>query len=204
IVEVMIVLAIAGLILAVVFVAVPAVNRNQRNTARRSDISYLRATLDTSIANNGGRLNAKRFRDLIKSDELNNLGLGRDGNFIKPATWTSASCANYGGDWASSTCTDYKAHVKTSANIVVVANAIRIHDAVVGNDEIDWQDDNTNGVLIVIGHKCDNAKDWSLDATSQETGDKADVLLLKSSVGNASFIYKIEGEDRLTCIDDVN
>ena len=38
IIEVMIVLAIAGLIMLIVFLAVPALQRNQRNTARKQDV----------------------------------------------------------------------------------------------------------------------------------------------------------------------
>lgn len=41
IIEVLIVLAIAGLILLIVFLAVPALQRNSRNTQRRSDVSAL-------------------------------------------------------------------------------------------------------------------------------------------------------------------
>ena len=39
IVEVMIVLAIAGLIILIVFLAVPALQRNSRNTQRSQDVS---------------------------------------------------------------------------------------------------------------------------------------------------------------------
>src|SRR5258708_36141034 len=43
IIEVMIVLVIAGLILLIVFLAVPALQRNARNTHRKSDIAGLLA-----------------------------------------------------------------------------------------------------------------------------------------------------------------
>ena len=56
IVEVMIVLAIAGLVLAIVFIAVPALQRNARNTQRRADLGNLRAQFNTWTANNGGKL----------------------------------------------------------------------------------------------------------------------------------------------------
>ena len=41
IIEVMIVLAIAGLIFGIIFLAVPALNRNKRNMARKSDVARL-------------------------------------------------------------------------------------------------------------------------------------------------------------------
>lgn len=55
IIEVMIVLAIAGLILAIIFLAVPALQRNSRNTQRDSDATHLGGLIETSIANNAGK-----------------------------------------------------------------------------------------------------------------------------------------------------
>ena len=54
IVEVMIVLAIAGLILAIVFIAVPALQRNARDTQRRADISAIQGAIATYSGNNNG------------------------------------------------------------------------------------------------------------------------------------------------------
>lgn len=56
IIEVLIVLAIAGLILAIVFLAVPALQRNSRNTAIRSDAASALAAVNDYIANNQGAL----------------------------------------------------------------------------------------------------------------------------------------------------
>jgi prepilin-type N-terminal cleavage/methylation domain-containing protein len=55
IVEVMIVLAIAGLIMLIVFLAVPALQRNSRNTARRNDASRIAAAVNNYVANNNGQ-----------------------------------------------------------------------------------------------------------------------------------------------------
>jgi prepilin-type N-terminal cleavage/methylation domain-containing protein len=54
IIEVLIVLAIAGLILLVVFLAVPALQRNSRNTQRKSDASHLAGLITEWESNNGG------------------------------------------------------------------------------------------------------------------------------------------------------
>ena len=54
IIEVLIVLAIAGLILLIVFLAVPALQRNQRNTARKSDVSRIGGAVTEYISNNNG------------------------------------------------------------------------------------------------------------------------------------------------------
>jgi prepilin-type N-terminal cleavage/methylation domain-containing protein len=56
IIEVMIVLAIAGLILAIVFLAVPALQRNSRNTQRRNDVASLLGSANEYVANNNGAL----------------------------------------------------------------------------------------------------------------------------------------------------
>ena len=56
IIEVLIVLAIAGLILLVVFLAVPALQRNSRNTQRKNDVSGVLAGLSEYSNNNSGAL----------------------------------------------------------------------------------------------------------------------------------------------------
>lgn len=54
IIEVLIVLAIAGLIMLIVFLAVPALQRNQRNNARNSDASKIAAAVTECLANRNG------------------------------------------------------------------------------------------------------------------------------------------------------
>ena len=56
IIEVMIVLAIGGLIMLVVFLAVPALQRNSRNTQRKSDVSAALGALQEYTTNNNGQL----------------------------------------------------------------------------------------------------------------------------------------------------
>ena len=56
IIEVMIVLAIAGLILLIVFLAVPALQRNSRNTQRKNDVSVLLSAVSEYETNNNGSL----------------------------------------------------------------------------------------------------------------------------------------------------
>lgn len=55
-IEVMIVLAIAGLILLVVFLAVPALQRNARNTQRREDAGNILSAVSEYVANNNGSI----------------------------------------------------------------------------------------------------------------------------------------------------
>lgn len=58
IIEVLIVLAIAGLILLVVFLAVPSLQRNSRNTQRKADVSSALGAVTEYVSNNGGKLPA--------------------------------------------------------------------------------------------------------------------------------------------------
>ena len=54
IIEVMIVLAIAGLIMVIVFIAVPQLQRNQRDNARQNIVNRLKAEMETYAGNNQG------------------------------------------------------------------------------------------------------------------------------------------------------
>lgn len=56
IIEVLIVLAIAGLIMLIVFLAVPALQRNSRNTSRRSEAGRFAAAANEFVSNNNGTL----------------------------------------------------------------------------------------------------------------------------------------------------
>ena len=56
IIEVMIVLAIAALILLIVFLAIPAIQRNARNTGRRNDAGRIVAAVGDFNANHPGSL----------------------------------------------------------------------------------------------------------------------------------------------------
>lgn len=56
IIEVMIVLAVAGMILAVVFMALPALQRHTRNTQRRQDANLMAVILHEYVKNRNGVL----------------------------------------------------------------------------------------------------------------------------------------------------
>jgi prepilin-type N-terminal cleavage/methylation domain-containing protein len=58
IIEVVLVLAIAGLIFLMVFIALPALQRSQRDTQRRDDVSKFVSQLTSYSTNNRGQLPA--------------------------------------------------------------------------------------------------------------------------------------------------
>jgi prepilin-type N-terminal cleavage/methylation domain-containing protein len=84
IIEVLIVLAIAGIIMLIVFLAVPALQRNSRNTQRRTDVAnYLSAVAEWQ-ANNAGKV-PTAAADLTGANGVNSLAkLG----FYNPAPTT--------------------------------------------------------------------------------------------------------------------
>lgn len=56
IIEVLIVLAIAGLIMLVVFLAIPNLQRNSRNTQRKADVAAIVGAMSEFVNNNAGKL----------------------------------------------------------------------------------------------------------------------------------------------------
>jgi prepilin-type N-terminal cleavage/methylation domain-containing protein len=66
IIEVMIVLAIAGLILLIVFLAVPALQRNSRNTQRKSDVGRVGTSATTIVSNSNGQMSGLTRAALVQ------------------------------------------------------------------------------------------------------------------------------------------
>lgn len=96
IVEVMIVLAIAGLVILIVFLAVPALQRNSRNAQRNNDIASIGGALAEYSSNTNGALPASNvvFHASVKPNVK--LGFYDDSNtttvqFIPQATPTAAA-----------------------------------------------------------------------------------------------------------------
>lgn len=87
IIEVVLVLAIAGLIFLMVFVALPALQRGQRDTQRRDDVSRVVSQLQSYATNNRGALPAN---DAFASSSFQNGYLkAGDGEFNDPKTGVS-------------------------------------------------------------------------------------------------------------------
>lgn len=55
IIEVVLVLAIAGLIFLMVFIALPALQSSQRDTARKNDVSTITSGITSYVSNNRGK-----------------------------------------------------------------------------------------------------------------------------------------------------
>ncbi len=80
-IEVLIVLAIAGLIMLVVFLAVPALQRNARNTQRRTDAGNLLSAVSEYVSNNDGGIPAAQAN--LGSGNSATLGTGTGINTVQ-------------------------------------------------------------------------------------------------------------------------
>lgn len=82
IIEVVLVLAIAGLIFLMVFIALPALQRSQRDTQRRDDVSRFVSQLTSYSTNNRGALPTEANIDDFVDSYMKSGG----GEFKDPAT----------------------------------------------------------------------------------------------------------------------
>ncbi len=87
IIEVMIVLAIAGLILLIVFLAVPALQRNARNTQRNTDVGSLIGAFNEYVDNQNGTVPTASCTGATPCAWLTNAKTGFYGN----GGWTATS-----------------------------------------------------------------------------------------------------------------
>ena len=79
IIEVVLVLAIAALIFLMIFVALPALQRGQANTARKNDASTIASALNTYRTNNSGSLPTSYAQLSSYIDDLSQLTIPNTG-----------------------------------------------------------------------------------------------------------------------------
>ena len=133
IIEVVLVLAIAGLIFLMVFIALPALQRNQRDTQRKNDMSRLKTTIDSYKSNNRGNLpwGTDRYGVWSQSDNFGINYLKADqGEFGDPSSGRYAFGVNYysiAGGSIYNTFESQQSHISISIGFVcdgeTVANA---------------------------------------------------------------------------------
>ena len=82
IIEVMIVLAIAGLILLIVFLAVPALQRNAHNTSIKNDVAGLLAGVNEYVNNNNGSVPTGLANQTVSSVDITG-GAGTNNATVK-------------------------------------------------------------------------------------------------------------------------
>lgn len=155
IIEVMIVLAIAGLILLIVFLAVPALQRNARNTQRKNDASAVAGAIANFISNNGGSLP---------------ISLGSDLN-----TNTLDLCSSGGGTTGGTTACTANTNLETAKMGYYTQNQIYynagaaqggITVAAVGSESTTKV--TTNSMVIDKGYTC-NSTNTDIGAANQRS-----------------------------------
>jgi prepilin-type N-terminal cleavage/methylation domain-containing protein len=95
IIEVLIVLAIAGLIMLIVFLAVPALQRNARNTQRNNDAATIAAGVNDCLANKNGQVSSCNTAALV-GVYLDTAKLNQLTTVFAAAASTSAAQINFG------------------------------------------------------------------------------------------------------------
>ncbi|HSX43102.1 MAG TPA: type II secretion system protein [Candidatus Saccharimonadales bacterium] len=122
IIEVLIVLAIAGLILLIVFLAVPALQRNSRDTSRKNDVSRILGATQEVVNNNGGDLTKLTTANLKAA--VGTMGYYDPTNVTVGAKLTADTTSTNTDDvtvYPSSTCKDAQtAKGGTSRQIAVL------------------------------------------------------------------------------------
>ena len=133
IIEVVLVLAIAGLIFLMVFIALPALQRNQRDTQHKNDMARLKTAMDSYKSNNRGNLpwGTDRYGVWSQSDNFGINYLKADqGEFGDPSSGRYAFGVNYysiAGGSIYNTFESQQSHISISIGFVcdgeTVANA---------------------------------------------------------------------------------
>ena len=217
IVEVMIVLAIAGLVLAIVFIAVPALQRNSRDSQRRADISALQSAVATYVGNNDGQV-PTTANELVEAATSIDFGFytavplsatGESWEVTTPATCidstsasltgtalnnqadcTTAAGANTPAIWTAATT------AATQENHIYFANMGASQPVVQsGNTEVE------DFALVIEGAVCVGtpAKTALFPAVASSTNG----IIGGGQSRSYAIVYAIESDPNWVCIDNV-
>lgn len=223
IVEVMIVLAIAGLVLGIVFIAVPALQRNSRNTGRRADLGNLRAQFDTWTSNNNGKLPDNSAITNGLSSIVGSTGWGHyngNGETPTPAVM-SRSMTTIAAHCGLGTFTDANADgLVQSAECTPPASFVGATTSTTAGDTPEYtvgyaKDLDPSGspaflypdrqeIHIFGEYACGNGILASgNDEDDGGTNTYASGDLVASNARAIAYVYQIEGEDKARCEDNV-
>lgn len=172
IIEVMIVLAIAALILLIVFLAVPALQRNSRNTQRKSDAANISSIVSTYEGNNNGVLPVGIGNGVAGDVDMCSAGGTANGKLAAACT------ANTNHE---STKIGYYTQASIWINNTATA-AAPVTAGVVATGAESTTKVSTQSVLIVLNEECGSA------GTGQYNSRSAAVFYVtESSTGNGSL-----------------
>lgn len=98
IIEVVLVLAIAGLIFLMIFLGLPALQRSQRNTARKQDYSTIASAIQTYKANNKGEF--PTFEKVgERTGDISPIGKGVLAQYLKETNIIDGYMITHKGDF---------------------------------------------------------------------------------------------------------
>jgi prepilin-type N-terminal cleavage/methylation domain-containing protein len=123
IIEVLIVLAIAGLIMLVVLLAVPGLQRSQANTAAKTDATHIAAALTNFIANNNGILPTGGAGGTLATVYTNIAGLSKltdVGNAVNVPTYSGGLATT--NTWYMNSNVSVQTAAQTSSVWAVIIN----------------------------------------------------------------------------------
>lgn len=123
IIEVLIVLAIAGLVMLIVFLAVPALQRNSRNTSRSNDASRIAAAVSECMSSRNNTVTSCDAPNDYNVGTLSQLTLpggataGTSTSAVAATAPTTASSTTVANVWFGRVCiADGSASTATGAN----------------------------------------------------------------------------------------
>jgi len=209
IIEVVLVLAIAGLIFLMVFVALPALQRSQRDTQRRNDMARVDTALTNYQTNNSSSSNKTNLPEVTTASLFNAEVNAPNGTFATGCD-SSAACSfvrdymNSGVSGENSKANTFEDPSGEAYNLVIVPNIVLNSTALAATYSETTTSSNgtsytaklTNGVVssgteafqahvifVVPGGKCN--------------GEKVEV----SSKNDYAVLYRLEGSG-VYCIDN--
>lgn len=181
IIEVVLVLAIAGLIFLMVFVALPALQRSQRDTARRNDLARVDTSLVQYQTNNQGTNEGTNLPlDSEKYDP------GEDGKFAECTANNTAACKFLKNYMNSGTSDNITTNTFQDPDGTYYKMDIKRLTGSASSETGQYEYDGTamdHTVHILVSAKCD--------------GEKAVV----DTARHFAIIYRLEGAGTY-CIDD--
>jgi prepilin-type N-terminal cleavage/methylation domain-containing protein len=185
IIEVLIVLAIAALILLIVFLAVPSLQRNARNTQRKSDVANLGSAIANFEGDNSGALPTAQGYDT--GDQATMLLYCKGATPSVTGTLTAGNSVASGTFGCLSTDKNFDSaklgYYKPADNKVFFANSAASPTVATPGSE-SASNISTNSVIIDLGFKCNSTN------TGPGTSSSRSVALMyvsETSTGNGNL-----------------
>ena len=216
IIEILIVLAVIGLILAVIIGVAPQLFKQAANSARETDVRLLQTTINNTIArNNGAYPTFTEFQGIVGGMEWAHY----NGQGTAPAARNLATGAG------TPTGTGAIAQVSTGATITFgneIAGYVNFNDlgtATANRNPVSVNLPGRDIIHVWAGYACDldgstlrggNDKDiteatdtkYAADTTAGLTGNDGTVTYTGLPAGAISIVYQLEGEATARCVDN--